>query len=284
MTTSNASTYRQSHDPSVTNTHARRTAEVEGAFVLPRISQNFRILDVGCGPGSITCGFARYVPQGSVTGIDLTEEVLSQARTKLSNLNPKPSNVTFELGNAADGLKYPDDSFDVVFTSQVLIHIPDAVKALKEMKRVCKPGGFVACREADLPFHWHPFLPGIQLWSKYFHSLIFGPTDSAYPMNPPYGPGHRAGVMVHFWARQAGFDPEKMERADEVQVWATKEDRKWFSEGLWGRIEKGGQGEKFRELGASEEDVDMMIKDLKAWADDVDGWHGQIQCQIICRV
>ncbi|KAF2462967.1 methyltransferase type 11 [Lindgomyces ingoldianus] len=284
MSAHQKSTYAQGHHPCVTAAHALRSAEVEGAFVLPHLSPKSCILDVGCGPGSISASFAKYVPEGTVTGIDLTEEVLSQARSYLSKLSPTPPNVTFELGNIVDGLKYPSDTFDVVFTSQVLIHIPEPVKAMREMKRVCKPGGFIACRESDLPFHWHPYLPGLQLWDKYLYNLTIVKTDRQHPMSAPHELGHRAGCLLPAWAREAGCDPEKMVKGAATTVYATMEERRRFSEGLSGRIENAGMGGKFRGLGASEEEVGAMVRDLKAWAEEVDGWFGILQVQVICWV
>lgn len=65
------------------------------------------------------------------------------------------------------GLPFKDETFDVVWMSQVLIHIPEPVKALKELRRVLKTGGFLADREGDLSFHWYPYLPGLQMHNKY---------------------------------------------------------------------------------------------------------------------
>lgn len=241
---SQTSSYQQTYHSSVTSTHSARTAEVDGAFILPYLSPRYRILDIGCGPGSITTGFSKYVPEGSVTGIDLTEDVLAQAR-EFASTNISESNITFEVGNVLEGLKYADSSFDVVFCNQTLIHISDPIKALEEMKRVCAPGGFVACREADMPWRWHPYLPGLQLWDKYMYDTVCGPNSLSAPQNPPHPPGHRGGSLIHVWARQAGFDPVKIIKSAGVSLYTSEAERKWFCESYVRRLEQGGAAEKF---------------------------------------
>jgi precorrin-6B methylase 2 len=72
-------TYRPGHHDAVTAKHIIRTAEISAAFALPYVKPNSRILDIGCGPGSITVGFAKYVPDGSVIGVDSAPEALKQA-------------------------------------------------------------------------------------------------------------------------------------------------------------------------------------------------------------
>ncbi|KAF2712570.1 S-adenosyl-L-methionine-dependent methyltransferase [Pleomassaria siparia CBS 279.74] len=286
MATTKTATYTQGYHPTVTAAHVLRTAESHGAMVLPYLSPTFKVLDVGCGPGTITTGFAKYVPEGSVIGIDLTEDVLSQAREHLLKQKSPPNNVTFEIGNVVDGLKYEDDAFDVVFTSQVLIHIPDPVTALKEMKRVLKPGGVVCAREADWPFRFYPYTRGMQLFNKYLNCLIHArkiPPSHPQPDNAPFPEGTRTGSLVHVWGREAGFDPEKMAKSAKADVYATEEERKSWGEPMLGRMKEGGTGDGFRKRGATKEEVEEIIQALKDWTADVDGWLGVISVEVVLR-
>jgi SAM-dependent methyltransferase len=268
----------------VTAAHARRTAETEGAFVLPLLTPTSKILDVGCGPGTISMGFAKYVPEGSVTAIDITEEVLSQARERLSSQIDPPTNIIFESGNVLDGLKYPDETFDVIFTSQVLIHVPDPVKALREMRRVCKTNGVVCCREGDYPFRYYPCLPGIQLFTKYLYEMVHGQSTSYdHPDNPPHPPNTRTGSLIHVWGRDVGFEPGKMVKGAKAVVTATEEDRRALTEPMIERMLTGGTGKKFIERGASQEDVEIIVRDFKKWIEDVDGWSCFVHCEVIMR-
>jgi len=125
----------------------------ESSYTLERCCALFRqhvqagshILDCGCGPGSIPIGLAQWAPDGQTVGIDLGPEQLDGARALARDLGLK--NVTFRQGDIFD-LPFEDDSFDVVFSQTVLYHIANTEKALAEIKRVLRPGGLVALRDA----------------------------------------------------------------------------------------------------------------------------------------
>jgi ubiquinone/menaquinone biosynthesis C-methylase UbiE len=278
------STYAPGHHPAVTSNHTIRTASRDTAFLLPHLKPHYNILDVGCGPGTITSGLAAYVPQGSVVGVDLSPEVISQAQSLAGEI----PNVTFVSGNVTEKLEFEDETFDVVFCNQVLCYIADPIQALREMRRVCKKDGLVACREGDPPFHFYPELPGLLVLHKYLWMLIHGPPpaegefDSRRPYNAPHPPNHRAGSRIHVWAREAGFEPERIVKDASVQVIATQEKRDFLGGMMVKRIEDAGQRGKFVALGATEEDVDMMVRDLKVWRDDVDGWYSIMNCEVVC--
>lgn len=238
---------------------------------------------MGCGPGTITTGIAKYIPQGSIIGVDLTSEVIAQAKELAEQKGGLPPNVSFTTGNVLEGLPFEDETFDAVFMSQVLIHIPEPVKALKELRRVLKTGGFIADREGDWPFHWYPYLPGMQLQYKYMYEMVITrrSTSAAQPQYPPYGPEHRSGSMVQAWARQAGFDPLKIEKSAQVTMYSTPEERQTFAGNMIARVEQGGHRQKYEALGASKEDVDTIVRDLERWRDDVDAMHLIVQIEVV---
>src|SRR2546428_11725783 len=72
--------YTHGHAPATVRQHARRTAEEAAAFLLPALRRGMRLLDVGCGPGSITQGLAERLAPGQVVGLDLSRETLAAAR------------------------------------------------------------------------------------------------------------------------------------------------------------------------------------------------------------
>jgi cyclopropane fatty-acyl-phospholipid synthase-like methyltransferase len=74
-------TYTHGHAAATLRQHGRRTAEEAAAFLLPELKAGMRLLDVGCGPGSITRGLAERLAPGEVIGIDLAKEALASART-----------------------------------------------------------------------------------------------------------------------------------------------------------------------------------------------------------
>lgn len=126
--------------------HARRSAETHAAFVLPHLRPGMRLLDCGCGPGSITAGLARAVAPGRAVGIDTSVEV----RPEVSRTDPAGLAALIDLC-AGDVVRLPfaANSFDVVFANALLQHLPEPGAALAEMYRVLKPGGLIAVADAD---------------------------------------------------------------------------------------------------------------------------------------
>src|ERR1700743_3427512 len=100
--------YTHGHHASVLRSHTWRTAENSAAFLLPHLAEDARVLDVGCGPGTITVGLADRVPRGRVTGIDPSAEVIAQAQEAAGDRG----NLDFATGDVY-ALDYPDASFDV---------------------------------------------------------------------------------------------------------------------------------------------------------------------------
>jgi len=96
----------------------------------PHIQPTDQILDVGCRPGSLTTGVASFLPGGQIIGVDSTSEVIAIAISKAEESGP--TNCSFQVCDVRN-LPFPDATFDVVDTHQVLIHLPDPVTALKEM-------------------------------------------------------------------------------------------------------------------------------------------------------
>ncbi len=95
-------------------------------------------LDVACGPGLLACAFAHVVRQAA--GIDLTPAMLDQARQ--AQLEQSLANVSWQQGDV-NALPYPDAHFSIVSSRYVFHHLPEPLAVLKEMRRVCKPGGRV---------------------------------------------------------------------------------------------------------------------------------------------
>jgi ubiquinone/menaquinone biosynthesis C-methylase UbiE len=133
---------RGAHRPA----HARRTAQVNAAFLLPHLKPGMRLLDCGCGPGSITVGLAEAVSPGETVGVDASPDAIEAARARAASLSC--SNARFDVADVC-ALPFPDASFDAVFSHAVLQHLPDPLAAVREMRRVLKPGGIAAVADAD---------------------------------------------------------------------------------------------------------------------------------------
>src|SRR5215471_12434713 len=156
--------YIHGHHESVLRSHRWRTVENSAAYLMPHLRAGVRLLDVGCGPGTITADFARRVAPGVVIGIDASADVIAEAQ------RDHPG-VTFAPGDVYR-LDYQDASFDVVHAHQVLQHLADPVAALLEMRRVVRPGGIVAVRDADYgAFRWHPADDRLTRWLALYRTI-----------------------------------------------------------------------------------------------------------------
>ena len=122
----------------------RYTAETSAAYLLPYLEPGQRVLDFGCGPGTISVGLARQVAPGELCGVDMEASQIELARdvARMSEVD----NATFHVADVTN-MPFEDDSFDVAHCHRLLMHVPDTAAVLAEVKRVLKPGGIIACRE-----------------------------------------------------------------------------------------------------------------------------------------
>jgi SAM-dependent methyltransferase len=108
------------------------------------LSDGDRVLDVGCGTGSLTLTWPEIANIAGVTGIDLTEPYLESARARNTDRR-----ISFQQADAR-ALPFEDNSFDRAFSMLVLQFIPDAARAVTEMRRVVRPGGTVTAAVWDV--------------------------------------------------------------------------------------------------------------------------------------
>jgi len=121
---------RQRHRPA----HARRTARSVAAFFLPLLRPGDRVVDLGCGPGSVTAGLAEAVgPTGRAVGVDV---------------DPGPAPVPLARADI-HALPFPDRSVDAIFMCAVLQHVGDPIRPLLEARRVARPGAVIGVADAD---------------------------------------------------------------------------------------------------------------------------------------
>lgn len=253
MTTEKA-TYSHGHHASVISTHARRTAANSAGFLLPHIKPTHRILDLGCGPGTITADLAALVPLGSVVGVDSIEKILEQARSLAESRGL--TNLTYETGDA-NKLRFEDGEFDIVFCHQLIQHVKDPIGILREMKRLAKPGGgIVAVREADYAsFVWHPCPPELDRWGELYQQVA-----------RKNGGEPNAGRYLGRWTREAGW------RTDDVTMswssWcftkdtATEWGESWQGRAVYSDFAKGAVGNGF----GTQEEMERIGAAWKRWS------------------
>ncbi len=123
---------------------ARNTAESTAKHLLPYLRPGLRVLDFGCGPGTVSVGLAKAVHPGEMHGVDMNEQTIEMARAVA--LSQRQENAIYHVGDVTN-LPFEDNFFDAAYCNNVLMHVPDTHAALTEVKRTLKPGGLIACRE-----------------------------------------------------------------------------------------------------------------------------------------
>jgi len=125
---------------------ARHATAIETLVSMSGVGTEDRVLDVACGPGLVACELAKVARH--VTGIDLTEEMITQATKRAAEFGL--DNVTWEVGSAVP-LPDGDASYSTVVTRYSFHHLLDPAAALREMIRVCERGGVVLVADVDIP-------------------------------------------------------------------------------------------------------------------------------------
>ncbi|WP_416900515.1 class I SAM-dependent methyltransferase [Micromonospora echinospora] len=259
--------YTHGHHETVLRSHRWRTAENSAGYLLPHLAPDQALLDVGCGPGTITADLAGRVAR--VTALEVTGEALDLARAEATARGR--DNVDFVVADV-QALDLPDAAYDVVHAHQVLQHVADPVRALREMRRVCRPGGIVAARDSDYAaFTWFPRVPELDEWLTLY--------QRAARAN---GGEPDAGRRLLSWARAAGFTDVTATAG--TWCFATPEDRQWWG-GMWAdRIRHSAMADQVRASGlATEEDLARLSTGWREWAAADDGWFTILHGEILCR-
>jgi len=262
-------TYTHGHHESVLRSHTWRTAANSAAYLIGSLKPHMRILDIGCGPGTITADLAELVPDGQVTGIDRAPGILEQARATAAGRGL--GNAEFAVADV-HALPYPDDSFCVVHAHQVLQHVGDPVGALREMRRVCKPGGFVAARDADYQaMTWFPSSAGLDDWLALYRRVARA-----------NGGEPDAGRRLRSWALTAGFT--EVTATSATWTFATEAERAWWS-GLWAdRTVASSYAELATQEGhATPGKLAELAEAWREWSRRPDGWFSVLHGEILCR-
>lgn len=259
--------YTHGHHDSVLRSHRWRTAANSAAYLVDRLQPGMSLLDVGCGPATLTADLAGLVAPGRVVGVDPAESVLDEARSNLADLD----NAAAMTGDVY-ALDFEDGSFDVVHAHQVLQHLSDPVAAFREMARVCRPDGMVAVRDADYgAMTWWPRLPALDRWMSVYQAV--GSANRAQP---------DAGRRLLAWAQAA--DLAGIEASASVWCYATAEDRRWWGD-LWAdRTTSSRFGRKAVDYGvATPAELEEIAAGWREWAEDPAGWFAVLHGEVIAR-
>ena len=262
--------YTHGHADAVLRSHRWRNVYNSAAYLVDRLVPGYSLLDVGCGPGSLTVDFARRLAPGRVVGIDAEPAILKEARRTAQQEGV--TNVEFHEADVY-ALPYDDGSFDVVHAHQLLQHLEHPERALEEMARVCKAGGVVAARDGDYSaFTWFPADPQLEKWLE-----IYCAVARANGGEPD------AGRRLKSWALAAGLGD--VTSGASVWCFSAVEDRAWWAD-LWAeRTTTTRLAERAIELGlASQDELEQIALAWRRWADHPDGWFAVLHGEILCEV
>lgn len=277
--------------------HEIRTAQNSAAHLLPKLQSlkdsnpQLKLLDVGAGSGTISLSFAKLIPDGHVTGIDVNASILPRAQANAETAGVK--NIEFQEASVYK-LPFADGSFDVVFCHQVLIHIGKPWDTLREMLRVTKPGGVVAAREGDYESEcvW-PEAPALVK----FHKLMVGHMSTG-------GGTPTAGRQLLSWAVKAGAERSQITLSFGTSSYSSPSERKFcckfhtpiqatsialtavlsVAQGLCSTLRKGALREKALKFDlATENDLEEMAKAWEEWAEKDEAILAMLQAEILIQ-
>jgi SAM-dependent methyltransferase len=264
--------YTHGHHESVLRSHRWRTAENSAAYLLPHLRPGMNLLDVGCGPGTITSDLAALIEPGRLVAVETSGDALELAKAEARSRGQ--SNIEFVQADVHE-LEFGDATFDVVHAHQVLQHVADPVGALREMRRVCKPGGsggLVAARDSDYAaFCWFPASDALDRWLALYRAVA-----------KANGGEPDAGRRLLSWANEAGFT--EVEASSTTWCFATAADRAWWG-GLWAEriLRSDLASQALASKAATPDELEAMSAAWLEWADAEDGWLSILHGEILCR-
>ena len=296
------SSYPAGHSSAVLSSHASRDAYNSASHLLPYLKTGMTILDIGCGPGTISISFAKIVgPTGFVVGVDPSEDVIKQAseRARSAGVN----NVAFLVGDATQSLESTLEAvnrmtFDVVHANQVVQHVKDRFGFLREIcRRANRPGGILSLREGDIASAI--IYPEDPLLSTSWKNLYAKVSSSG-------GADPAAARQLHAYLRQIGVQPAEITYVGaSAQAYGqsrdgrnatlsgssgngtdhAKAERQWWGQ-MWAQRtadHDGGFAQKAIQGGfATQRELDDIAQAWKMWSEHEDAYWVMIQCEVIC--
>lgn len=263
--------YTHGHAESVLRSHQWRTLENSAQYLQPYLRPGLDLLDVGAGPGTLTVDLAQAVAPGITIGVDAAEAALSSAR---AHADERGVPVQFEHANVYE-LPFDDATFDVVHAHQLLQHLSNPAAAIREMRRVTKPGGIIAARDADYSaMTWYPELAGLTEWNLLYHEVTAA-----------HGFEADAGRRLLAWFQEAGFDEATLVPSASTWLYATPDARRWWGD-LWAErcLESNFAVQAKEAALADEVGLEQLASDWHRWSLEPDAWFAVLHGEIIATV
>jgi ubiquinone/menaquinone biosynthesis C-methylase UbiE len=242
----------------------QRTAAVDAGFFLPHLRRGARVLDVGCGPGSITIGLAETVAPGEVIGVDA--EPLQIERARALSEGRSLANVRFEVANVYD-LPYADASFDAVFAHFLLGNLHEPLRAMREFRRLLRGDGVAGVLDTDWGF-WilEPTTPLLQRFQTVLTNAVEHSGSSPY-----YARYQRRLLLDAGFSRVEGYaragDQGTPER---TRLAAANLEARLRAPAVWHSILAEGW--------ADTATLEAMCAELREWAERPDAFQVALRC------
>jgi SAM-dependent methyltransferase len=249
-------------------------------FLLPTLQalpENFTLLDIGCGPGSITFDLARRFPKAKIIGMDVGEEVIERNKANIPTSAPN-TGIEFRAGNILKPETFLSaeeiGSFDVVNEHTTLICLPENVQMLRVMKQLAKQdGGIVACREADVKNQivWPPVPESAELQERIYHQQ---------------GLDLEMGRKLLSKALEVGFRRDQITASASVLSNITALERRLYAGSMITMLadETSSYRVAAAKFGYSDEKVEVLRNNMRKLISADDGWRLCICTELICRL
>ncbi|KAL8417567.1 hypothetical protein RB594_001288 [Gaeumannomyces avenae] len=296
-----SNTYIGLNNPGLARKLAERNVENSVPYILPILDSlpaNFTLIDVGCGPCSITIDIAQRYPHATILGLD-SPDALAIARGNINvagvtnitlmagdalNLRAAADYVPVEKGSGGEGSGTDlgellrNGGFDVAHTHQVMLHVQDPARLMRELRgAVKKRGGVICCRDAELgSMIVHP---NSQVLSRFF-SIIPSIMSN-------HGADPEVGRKLLEYALKAGFKRSEVEISMGQMLASTQEERKSLAElFLGGNLQQAdvtGPNTAFVRAGLKPDAVYEVLRAWREWVEIEYGWCFIANAQVVCR-
>lgn len=253
--------YTPGHGEQAVAFMAERTAEQCAAFFLPHVLPRMEVLDVGCGPGTISAGLALQSLPGSLTAVDAEPSQVALAQSYFARRNI--TNAVAQIASVY-ALPFADNAFDAVFSHALFEHLADPAAALCEMRRVLRPGGVLGLRLPD----WDGFLLAP------FDAEVARAITLYRHIQDNNGGATGRGKALHVLVRAAGFAYVRTSAS-----YATYPDTFYVADYLARCLEEA-DGAK---VGASADDLHKAAVALRVWARRDDAVFHQAWCEVVAK-
>jgi SAM-dependent methyltransferase len=258
--------YLGGYDPRLLAALARREAIREAAFFVPYLRPEMSVLDCGCGPGGISLGLAALIPEGSVTGVDIEPDQLERGRAEARQRGF--ANLRFEQASLYQ-LPFPDATFDAVLAHAVMYHLDQPMAALREIRRVLKPGGLVGLRDADID--GDVYFPGNPLLERFW--AIAAQVAAAGGGDIRFGRRQRAVL------RECGF--EDVRASASYDCFGDAPAVSGFSR-YWADVFIPKHRETILTAGwATAEELEWLAEAMRTWGQHPDALYARCRCEAV---